>query len=197
MKKLATILMLVAVLFIGGTSVDAKTTKKKSTHKSTTTSTQSNTFGIKTFLVKEYGEWNIKSEKKIGDTLEKLGFIEEPVAIDRSSRPIIEDEYGDYITPNGCYCDNSTTFCVDIGYYEKNDIQVSIIYSSYLGNGPWFDSVMIIFPSKEKRMNFIKEAVGMGFKKTDSSTYYLCKGRCIGLSLIGDRTIMMCQDEAY
>ena len=38
MKKLATILMLVAVLFIGGSTVDAKTTKKKAKARTTQTS---------------------------------------------------------------------------------------------------------------------------------------------------------------
>ena len=198
MKRIITLSLLIVTLLAGGMTMDAKTTKKKTAHKSSTTTSQSNTFGIKSFLVKNYGEWDIKSEKRIGETLEKLGFTEEPVAIDPySSRPIVEDEWGDYITPQGCYCDEATTYCVDIGYFEKNEMQVFIIYSSYLGNGPWFDSVMIIFPSKEKRMKFVNEAVGMGFKKFDSNSYILSKGRDIQLSLIGNRTIMMCQDEAY
>ena len=38
MKKLATILMLVAVLFVGGATIDAKTTKKKAKARTTQTS---------------------------------------------------------------------------------------------------------------------------------------------------------------
>ena len=41
MKKLATILMLVAVLFVGGTTVDAKTTKKKAKARTTQTTSSS------------------------------------------------------------------------------------------------------------------------------------------------------------
>ena len=198
MKKVITICLIAVSLLVGGITMEAKTAKKKAKAKTSSTASQSNSFGIKSFLVKNSGEWDIKSEKKVGDTLEKLGFTEEPVAIDpSSSRPIIEDENGDYITPSGCYCDEWTSFCVDICYYEKNGTQVSIIYSSYLENDPWFDSIMIIFPSKEKRMNFVNEAIGMGFKKFDNNHYILSKGRDIHLNLIGNRTVMLCQDEAY
>lgn len=198
MKKTITICLLAVTLLVGGMGADAKTTRKKSSTKASTSVSQSNTFGINSFLEKKSGEWDIKSDNNIEATLVRLGFEEEPVAITPStSRPIIEDEAGDYTTPQGCYCDDSTTFCEDIHFYEKDGIQVSLIYSSYLGSEPWFDSVLILFPSKEKRNSFINGAPGMGFKKIDSETYILCKGRCINLNLIGERTLLMCQDEAY
>lgn len=196
MKKVITICMLIVSLIAGGMTMDAKTTKKKSSHKTSASASQSNTFGIKSFLEKNAGEWDIKPDNKIEATLSKLGFTKTPVSY-MSSRPVVKDENGNYITPQGCYCDGSTTFCVSIAYYEKDGVQVSILYSSYNGNGPWFDSVMIVFPSAEKRSSFLNQATGMGFKKVDASSYDLCKGRCIGLNLIGSRTIMMCQDEAY
>ena len=73
MKKSITLLLLVAVLFIGGTTVDAKTTKKKA--KARTTQTSKNTGGLvkkiigHTYENKEYEiQWTFYNNG-IGETI--------------------------------------------------------------------------------------------------------------------------------
>ena len=77
MKKFATILMLVAVLFVGGTTVDAKTTQKKGKAK-TTKSSKSTIDGASklnydTFF-SDKGEIEFKNMLEIESALYKAGF---------------------------------------------------------------------------------------------------------------------------
>ena len=75
MKKIITICLLAFTILAGGTTMDAKTTKKKAKAKTQTALYSSNKFGLMSFLEHYNKYWNLKSEEKIFQTLSKYGFI--------------------------------------------------------------------------------------------------------------------------
>ena len=200
MKKVITICLLIVALLTGGMIAEAKTTKKKSKAKTQQVLHSSNRFGLMSFIEKYYRYWNLKSEEKIIQSLYKSGFTKKPLNTQKTTVPIFLDENGKLVTPKGMWDDAIGSHCTGCERFVKDNTNVYILYSANFPHGvpgsPFFDSLIVVFPSVDDFENFISDAKKIGFKKIEDDEYILCKDICININVIGQRTIQMTQDEA-
>lgn len=141
MKKVITVCLVIITLFVGGMTVDAKTTKKKS--KATTTQTGKNGISLKveTFLKCENPQYKLywyRDLSEIETTMKKLGYAY-----------IGEEDAGDYELEDG-----ELVPMVTIGF-QKGSTEVYVYKNEH---NDWIRYIGIKFGSSSEESSFIKAA---------------------------------------
>ena len=150
MKKLATIMMLVAALLCGTATLDAKTTKKKSGTKTTqTTAIKGSSLSVETFINKRKTEWSgwdygYKDLSKIYSTLKNMGYTD-----------LGQVSKGTYVFDSGRSYPTAT-----IGF-RKGSTEVYIETAlndepKFADGSKWIYNISIKFGTSAEKTNFIK-----------------------------------------
>lgn len=201
MKKLATVLMLVAAILVGGMTMEAKTIKKKTKAKTTRTSKKypTSVFGIKTFLERSNGEWWMKPSYDLKKNLLNMGFTIQPSKYDSNNLPAINDENNNILTVGRESYPNRGEYGLNhIVHYEKDGINVySLFYSSNNKDSdfPYDEEVLIVFPNETDLNQFISGNTILKFKRRTNKEYfkadYMSSDGRFFIDLLGQRTLRM------
>lgn len=156
--------MLVAVLFIGGATVDAKTPTRKTTSKTSRTQSKSQSFIITCLLNKEirgsYNGFMFKSDSKLEAALKKAGFS-------LKSKKVTKGEIADGT-------EGDTAPGKDFEYvYTKKGITVKWWSYAY-DEAPKDDikySMEISFSDSAAKKTFINSVKSNGFKEMSYGSY--------------------------
>lgn len=198
MKRRITFLLIAMAILVAGTSLEAKTTKKKAKAKAKTTQTSKKTsvsnnsasgLNIGLFVSDDY----LKEGDDIEKSLIKAGFQKEaPLNID--GKPAMYDENGKLFTPQSIdgslwhsaygsfgthripgqdlYQDHIVS---KIASFKKGNVTVNLIYENS-DNSEFLECVLITFPDESSCKSFLKQ------KKYDDSFL---------LYSIGDKTVVI------
>ena len=180
MKKILTILMIVAAILVGGMTVEAKTTKKNSKARTTqsTGKSNSNNLGIMTFCTTgdKYSGPSGKSVNEIIASLEKLGFKYQDTY--NSTFSVYDESEYEYINEPA-----------QVMVYTKGHIFASVyirVYNSELemDNSPYQILLMFNNDSEEKKFIANVKANGFNAQSYDYETYYMYSKQACGVCVI-------------
>lgn len=141
MKKVITICLLVATLFVGGITADAKTTKKNTKARTTQTGKKGGSLSVDTFLKCENSQYKLywyKDLSKIKAALKDLGY-----------KDIGEEDGGYYESEDGEMAPMVTTG------FQKGSTEVYIYRDE---NYDFIRYIGIKFGSSTEKSNFLKAA---------------------------------------
>lgn len=160
MKRIITTCLLVVSLLLGGTLLEAKTTRSNSSR----SSSKSGVFSITSLLHKEthYGNtgFMFNSDSKIEAALKKAGFS-------LKSKKITKGEIAD-----GTEGDTAPGKTIDFVYTKKG---ITVEWTSYVydeaPNNPYKDRIKIIFYDNAAKNAFMKSVTSNGYKN-EYGTYH-------------------------
>lgn len=181
MKKFITTCLLVVTLLLGGFSLEAKTTRSNTSHKTSRTASQSGAFSITCLLHKEtsYGTTGFvfNSDSKIETALKKAGFIQ-------TSKKVTRDEI-----EAGTEGDTSPGKTIDYVYTKKG---ITVEWTSYIydhaPNDPYKNFIKIYFSDNAAKSAFIKSIKSNGYK--NEYGIYRDAGDMIHIEVKGNKVLL-------
>lgn len=180
MKKSITLFLLLVSLFVGGTTMEGKTTKKKSKARTTqsTGKSNSNNLGIMTFCNRgdKYSGPSGKSVNEIIASLEKLGFKYQDT--NNSTFSVYDESEGEYINEPAQVQD-----------YTNGHIFASVyirVHNSELEMDNWPYQILLMFDNNSEEKKFITNVKANGFnaQSYDYETYYMYSKQACGVCVI-------------
>lgn len=181
MKKIITTCLLVVTLLLGGISLEAKTTRSNTSHKTSRSSSQSGAFSITSLLHKEtnYGTtgFRFNSDANIEAALEKAGFS-------LKSKNVTKGEIED-----GTDGDTAPGKIINYVYSKKG---ITVEWSSYAydeaPNDLYKDAIKIKFSDNHAKDAFIKSMKTNGYRK--EYEIYRDAGNMIHIEVKGNTVIL-------